>query len=118
VHRGGIRRRSSGISIRKIRAQSAPFNATRASKLEARSMRYDIKQVRRERQVEHVVHRLGARAVYEMLVDIAERADALDVVDERLSEYADLDPAVLRAAKGDRFCPHLQVVPRDLWSAS
>ncbi len=57
-----------------------------------------------ERQVEHL-HRLGPRAVAELLIEIAHCTDQSGVIADRLQAYAALDPAVLRAIGGDKFPP-------------
>ncbi len=57
-----------------------------------------------ERQVEHL-HRLGPRAVAELLIEIAHCTGQSGVIADRLQAYARLDPAVLRAVGGDKFPP-------------
>ncbi len=57
-----------------------------------------------ERQVEHL-HRLGPRAVAELLIEIAHCTGQSGLIADRLQAYAKLDPAVLRAIGGDKFPP-------------
>jgi hypothetical protein len=71
----------------------------------------------RERLVEHI-HRLGARPVCELLLEIAEQGDCLAKLDQRLEAYASLNPAVVRALGADRFPRRLQAVPNGLRRAS
>ncbi len=56
------------------------------------------------RQVEHL-HRLGARAVGELLAEVSAERGIRTVVDQKLSRYAELDPEALEAAGGDKFWP-------------
>jgi hypothetical protein len=52
------------------------------------------------------VHALGARALHDLLAEIALRLDASDLVFEILERYAQrLSPDLLRAVGGDRFEP-------------
>jgi hypothetical protein len=53
-----------------------------------------------KRQAEHL-HDLGARALYEFVVEIA--AIHGDDVLDRLGDYTRLDAEMLRATGGDRF---------------
>ena len=60
------------------------------------------RQLRRQRHVEQI-HRLGARALFE-LVDELDRVHGLgDDLDRRLERYARLDPDLLAALGADRF---------------
>jgi len=54
------------------------------------------------RQVEKL-HRLGSRAVGELLAEIGEQRMCRSFIDRRLEAYGRLDPEVLRALDGDRF---------------
>ncbi len=56
--------------------------------------------LRRERQIEHL-HRLGPRAVGELLYEVAEGGD----LDRALDSYERLTPSLLKALGGDRFPP-------------
>ena len=56
--------------------------------------------LKRQRQIEHV-HRLGARAVGELLYEDAEGED----LDRALEAYGRLTPDLLKALGGDRFPP-------------
>lgn len=55
-------------------------------------------RLRRERHARHL-HRLGARPVYEALIEVADGEDLDDV----LARYADLKVEIVEALGGDRF---------------
>ena len=57
-----------------------------------------VASLRRQRQIEHV-HRLGARAVGELLREVDDGAD----LDHALAAYERLTPELLKATGGDRF---------------
>ena len=57
-----------------------------------------------ERQVVHL-HRLGPRAVAEILIEIAHCTGQSGVIADRLQAYGRLDPAVLRFLGGNSFPP-------------
>ncbi len=57
-----------------------------------------VASLRRQRQIEHV-HRLGARAVGELLREVDDGAD----LDHALAAYERLTPDLLKAVGGDRF---------------
>ena len=59
-----------------------------------------VADLRRQRQIEHI-HRLGARAVSELLYEVAEGED----LDRALDAYSRLTPGLLKALGGDRFPP-------------
>ena len=62
-------------------------------------------RLRRQRLVERL-HRLGPRAVFELLAELARHhPDIAEDLDRRLARYAALDPAMLAATGGDRFAP-------------
>ena len=64
------------------------------------------------RQVEHL-HRLGARAVGELLAEVSAERGIRTVVDQKLSRYAELEPEAVEVAGADGFWqPPLHVVPR------
>lgn len=63
-----------------------------------------LAQFRRQRQVEHL-HRLGARAVGEALLELANEAGDPDALDLLLARYGRLTVAMVRLAGGDRFAP-------------
>ncbi|MCK8786747.1 hypothetical protein M0638_20455 [Roseomonas sp. NAR14] len=69
-----------------------------------------VTDVRLRRGAE-LICRLGPRAVAELLAELGERYGITTEVVDRLGVYARLDPAVLRAAGGDRFPPQVQQVP-------
>ena len=56
------------------------------------------------RQVEHL-HRLGARAVGELLAELSAERGIRTVVDRKLERYAELDRGALQATGGDEFWP-------------
>ncbi len=63
--------------------------------------------LRRQRQIEHV-HQLGARAVGELLYEVAEGGD----LDRALDAYERLTPSLLKAMGADRFPPSpLHAIP-------
>ena len=68
-------------------------------------------RLRLERSARHI-HRLGPRAVAEVLVELAGRTDAATVL-AVVRSYEPLSLAMLAAAGGDRFPPRplRQVVP-------
>lgn len=74
-----------------------------------------LEQLRRQRRVEHL-HRLGPRAIDELLADVANRIGGWPTINLLLVEYERrLTPAMLRAVGADRFPRRpLRVVPRDL----
>ena len=62
-------------------------------------------QLRLQRGAEHL-HSLGARALAEMLAELArDRCDLSDTLDRLDAWRAGLSPEMLRAAAGDRFAP-------------
>ena len=63
-----------------------------------------VADLRFRRQVEHL-HRLGARAVGELLAELSVERDIRTVVDQKLTRYADLDPEALEAAGAADFWP-------------
>ena len=62
------------------------------------------RRLRRQRLVERV-HRLGVRAVFELLDELDRHYDLGGSLDRRLSRYAELDPMLLHAIGGDRLPP-------------
>ena len=61
-----------------------------------------VADLRFRRQVEHL-HRLGARAVGELLAEVSAERGIRTVVDQKLSRYAELEQKVLETAGGDEF---------------
>ncbi len=59
-----------------------------------------VRSLNRQRQIEHV-HRLGARAVAELLHEVA----AGENLDHALESYGRLTPGLLKALGADRFPP-------------
>ena len=59
-----------------------------------------VADLRRQRRIEHV-HRLGPRAVGELLYEVAEGED----LDRALEAYQRLTPDLLKALGGDHFPP-------------
>jgi hypothetical protein len=66
--------------------------------------RQEQARLRRQRAVV-VIHRLGARAVFELLDELARHHGIGADLDHRLERYADLDIDLLRTLGGDRFAP-------------
>ena len=56
------------------------------------------------RQVEHL-HRLGARALAELLAELAAECSIMTVINQKLAAYVEIEPEVLEAADGARFWP-------------
>jgi hypothetical protein len=69
--------------------------------------------MRLQRGAEHL-HRLGARATAELLVEVARRIGGMPCILDLLTEFERrITPGMLRASGGDRFpVRRLQVVPR------
>ena len=63
-----------------------------------------VADLRFRRQVERL-HRLGPRAVAELLAEIGAERSITTIVDRKLDRYTDLDPAALEATGGDKFWP-------------
>jgi hypothetical protein len=61
----------------------------------------DFSDVRLRRDVE-LVHKLGPRALYEMLLEVSEDRSLRTYIEELVSRYAAIDPAALDAI-GGRF---------------
>ena len=57
-------------------------------------------RLKRQRRIEHL-HRLGPRAVFELLHEVSEVED----LDRALDAYQRLTPDLLKALGGDRFSP-------------
>ena len=56
------------------------------------------------RQVERL-HRLGPRAVAELLAELGAERGVMKIIDTKLDHYAAIDPMTLEAATGDKFWP-------------
>jgi hypothetical protein len=74
-----------------------------------------ITDLRLQRGAEHL-HRLGPRAIAEVLAEIGRQAGCMDDVLELLGQYrARLTPELLHQVGGDRFPPRApREVPADL----
>jgi hypothetical protein len=61
------------------------------------------------------LHKLGARAVYEMLVEVGVQTMHMTTIEQVLDRYAGIDPDALTAFSGDEFPPYpdLRVVGRE-----
>ncbi len=71
-----------------------------------------LEQMRFQRRVEHL-HRLGPRAVGELLGEVANRIGGAPVITMLLAEYEQVTPAMVRAVGGDRFpVSPLRAAPR------
>ena len=61
------------------------------------------------------LHSLGPRAVAGFVHDLAQRIGGMPAALALLAEYRQrITPQMLRATGGDRFPPHLHVVPREV----
>ena len=63
-----------------------------------------VADLRFRRRVERL-YRLGPRAVGELLAEIAAERNIRVVVERKLDRFAELDPAAIEAAGGDKFWP-------------
>ena len=63
-----------------------------------------VADLRFRRRVERL-HRLGPRAVAELLAEIGAERSITTIVDQKLATYVDLDIEALEAAGGDTFWP-------------
>lgn len=64
----------------------------------------ELRRLRRQ-HLARQLHRLGSRATFEFLDEIARRYGLADDIDARLARYAGADPAILQALGGDKFAP-------------
>jgi hypothetical protein len=62
----------------------------------------DILDLRFRRDIE-ALHRLGARAVYELLVELGRERLIRTAIEVKVRRYAALDPTIMGAVGGDRF---------------
>lgn len=67
-----------------------------------------VERIRIESGAIHL-HRLGARAIAELLLELADA----DAVLARLDRYRRFSPDLLRTVGGDRFAPRLSAAPDD-----
>ena len=63
-----------------------------------------VADMRFRRQIERL-HRLGPRAVAELLAEIGAERGITAIVDRKLATYAAIDPMALEVASGDKFWP-------------
>ena len=63
-----------------------------------------VADLRRRRQVERL-HRLGPRAVGELLSELGAERSIQTVIDRKLTVYTELDLEAIEAAGGDKFGP-------------
>ena len=63
-----------------------------------------VGDLRFRRQVQGL-HRLGPRAVGELLAELGAERSIQTIIDQKLDTYAELDPKALEVAGGDRFWP-------------
>lgn len=63
-----------------------------------------VADLRFRRQVEHL-HRLGPRAIGELLAELGAERSIMTVIEQKLDAYAELDPEALEATGGDGFWP-------------
>jgi hypothetical protein len=60
------------------------------------------------------LHDLGARAMSEALLEIADRIGGFPAICETLADYARFSPDMLRVVGGDKFVPQqLHLLPSD-----
>jgi hypothetical protein len=64
----------------------------------------DLADFRLQRAVAKL-HRLGPRPLYELLVELGAQRLIRSEIEALVYKYAAIDPAVLRAAGGDRLAP-------------
>jgi hypothetical protein len=71
-----------------------------------------LRALRRQRQVERI-HRLGPRAISELLDEIARHNGIGEDIDRRLERYAAADREILHWIGGDKFPPNpIRMAPR------
>ena len=63
-----------------------------------------VADLRRRRQVERL-HRLGPRAVGELLAEISAERSIGTAIDRKLATYAELELEAIEAAGGEKFWP-------------
>lgn len=66
--------------------------------------RLDQRELRFRHNVERL-HRLGSRAVYELLAELGARRLLRTEIEQLVGAYADLDPDIVRAVGTDRLPP-------------
>jgi hypothetical protein len=89
----------AGFDDFRVAAVKSELSVPSPTHLKQAAARY----LRRQRAVERL-HRLGARAVFELLDELARHHPGIAAdIDARLARFAQLDPALLRALGGDRF---------------
>ena len=76
------------------RAQSVPVIGRDAAEV--------VADLAFRRKVEHL-HRLGPRAVHELLVEIGEQRLCRTYLEQRVRRYSEIDPEHLEALGGDTF---------------
>jgi hypothetical protein len=64
----------------------------------------DLRELRFRRDVERL-HRLGPRAVYELLTELGARQLLRSEIEALVGRYSRVDPVALRLAAGDRMPP-------------
>jgi hypothetical protein len=62
------------------------------------------RRLQRQRLVQRI-YRLGARVTFELLDELGRHHGIEADLDERLEQYAAIDPGILTAVHGDRFPP-------------
>ena len=68
-----------------------------------------VRDIRRQRHVERL-HRLGPRAIDELLLEIGAERHCLTAIEDKLACYAELDSDLALAVGGDRFPEPMLVV--------
>ena len=61
-----------------------------------------ISALRRQRQIQKV-HGLGPRALDELLIEIGTEFGITAIIEQKIEQYATLDPEAVRLVGGDRF---------------
>jgi hypothetical protein len=64
----------------------------------------DLRELRFRRDVEQL-HRLGPRAIYELLAELGARQLLRSEIEALVGRYSRVDPVALRLAAGDRMPP-------------
>ena len=63
-----------------------------------------VADLRFRRKVQRL-HRLGPRVLSELLAELGVERGIGTIIDQKIDVYAEIDPAALEAASGDRFWP-------------
>jgi hypothetical protein len=81
-------------------------------RVQSRTHMDHLTAVRLQRGTEHL-HRLGARAIAELLAEVGDRIDGTPCIISLLTDYERrVTPEMLHVTGGDQFPPRLRAVPR------